>query len=127
MAKIIRVNTVRIAYRHYSTRYRDMLIQLYEIGAIEVDGYTKPGINRVISLHMNLETVYLYIKPTLRLIDTSREAPGSRHSFFCNEAREYLPTYSIQLDTVADLDYYWLMANIISNNSKIVIQIGALV
>ena len=102
-----------------------MLLQLYEIGAIEIEGYTKPGINRVITLHLNLETVYLYIKPTLKLIDTSRETRGSRHSYFSNEAREVLPTYSIQLDTVADLDYYWLMANIISNNSKIVIKIGS--
>ena len=101
-----------------------MLIQLYEIGAVEIEGYTKPGINRVISLHLNLETVFIYIKPTLKLIDTSREMSGSRHSFFSNAAREYLPTYSIQLETVADLDYYWLMANIISNNSKIVIKIG---
>ncbi|KAI6660383.1 General transcription factor 3C polypeptide 1-like [Oopsacas minuta] len=108
--------------RRYSIKYREQLVQLYEIGAIELEGGTKPGINKAIDLHLNLETVYAYIKPTLKLIDTSREAHGSRHAYFTNEARDYLPTYVIQLDTVADLDYYWLMADMISNSSKIVVN-----
>ena len=85
------------------------------------------GAKRAVELNLNLETVYVYIKPKLTLIDTSRDSHGMRFSYFTNEAREYLPTYVIQLETVADLDYYWLMANMISNSSKIVMDFGILV
>lgn len=109
--------------RRYGSRYREMLLQLYEIGVVEIEG-TMPGAKRTVELNLNLETVYVYIKPKLTLIDTSRDSHGMRFSYFTNEAREYLPTYVIQLETVADLDYYWLMANMISNGSKISMDFG---
>ena len=112
-------------FRRYGSRYREILIQLYEIGVVEIEG-TMKGAKRTVELNLNLDTVYVYIKPKLTLIETSKDSHGMRFSYFTNEAREYLPTYVIQLETVADLDYYWLMANMISNGSKITMDFGIL-
>ena len=102
-----------------------MLLQLYKIGAIEIDGATIPGALKSVDMPLNLELVHIYIKPSLTLVDTCREAHGCRHTFFTNEARDYLPTYEIHLDTIADLDHYWLLAEMISINSKLDIKSGS--